>query len=322
VSGWRRIWAAITLFVVVFAAGCGGNDADVGATPPGDGLVVVATTTQIEDMARQIAGERATVTGLMPANADPHDFEPTPGNIEKVADADLILEHGLHLDEWAEDLVEQSGTQATIAVVTERIVPIEGEAGEEHDEAEGAPEAEGDHGGDDPHVWFDVANARVMVENIRSALIEADLDGRGDYEAGATAYLAQLDELDAWIREQVATVPAANRKLVTDHDAFGYYVRAYGFTFVGAVIPGLDTQSQPSAQETAELIDHIRAERVKAIFTTASLSPDLARQIADEAGVAVVDDLYGDALGPEGSGAETYVGMMRWNTTRIVEALR
>lgn len=314
--------AFVGLLVALPAAGCGGDD-DGGA---GDRLLVVATTTQIEDMARVIGGGRVEVAGLLPANADAHDFEPTPRDVDRVADADLVLEHGLHLDTWAEDLVRESGTDATIVTVTAGIVPLNEEE-EEHPEeatpgAGAEDEHEHEHGPEDPHVWFDVANAKVMAANIRDALIAADPDGRAEYEANAAAYLAELDALDAWIREQVATVPPENRKLVTTHDALGYYVRAYGFEYVGAIIPGIDTQAQPSAQETAALLDAIAAAGVKAIFTEASLNPDLARQIAEEARVTVVDDLYVDSLGPDGSGAETYIGMMRTNTTKIVEALR
>jgi zinc/manganese transport system substrate-binding protein len=340
-----RNWLAVAVLLAAFVlAACGsddegaGGDADTNAE--GGALNVVATTTQIADMARNVAGERANVSGLIPANADVHAFEPTPRDVERVADADLVLMHGMELDAWAEELVRQSGTNATVVVVTEGVRTIEAddvhddehEHDDDHDhDHEGTPEADKhahdddhghDHGEVDPHVWLDVANAKVMVENIRDALIAADPDGRQTYEANANAYLAELDELDSWIREQIALIPESDRKLVTSHDAFGYYVNAYGLEVVGAVIPSLDSQAQPSARETAELIDRIQEEGVKAIFTEAAINPDLARQLAEEAGVKVVDDLYADSLGPEGSGAETYIGMMRTNTTKIVEALR
>jgi ABC-type Zn uptake system ZnuABC Zn-binding protein ZnuA len=299
----------------LLAAACG--DGDDGLSDDGR-LAVVATTTQIADMARNVAGDRAVVRSLLPANADAHDFEPTPRDVEKVADAGVVLEHGLGLDPWVENLVDQSGTDATVVVVTEGVTTMAGTAHHE-DEDEGDQHEDGVT---DPHVWLDVANARVMVEHIRDALVAADPEGRATYEANATTYLAELAEMDGWIREQIATIPPPGRKLVTNHDAFGYYVHAYGLELVGAVIPSLDSQAQPSARETAQLIDRIRATGVKAIFTEASINPDLARQLADEAGVMIVDNLYSDSLGPEGSGAETYAGMMRSNTEKIVEALR
>jgi zinc/manganese transport system substrate-binding protein/manganese/iron transport system substrate-binding protein len=305
-----RTWKAcvgiglLALLALGMLAGCGGEDGS--GNENGATISVVATTTQIADMTRNVARERAAVDGLLPANADAHDFEPTPRDVDKVAEADLVLVHGLHLDEWVENLARQSGTDAPILTVTNGVTTL---AGSETDEQ-------------DPHVWFDVANAKIMVGNIRHALIQTDPDGKAQYEANASAYLAQLDELDGWIRSQIETIPPANRKLVTNHDAFGYYVRAYGLEFVGAIIPSLDTRSQPSAQETAALIDAIKAQGVKAIFTEASLNPELAEQIADEAGVIVVDNLYGDSLGAADSGAGTYIDMMRHNTTLIVEALR
>lgn len=306
------VWLLVLLIAAsAMAPACADEQpaANAGTPVAEDGIEVVTTTTHIADMTRQIAGERASVRSLLPANADAHDFEPTPRDIEAVADADLVLEHGMALDDWAGGLVSQSGTDAVVVVATNGITPLESsDTNDVHSQ--------------DPHVWLDVANAKAMAANIRDALIEADTGHRVDYEQGATRYLAELDELDRWIREQIATIPEPNRKLVTNHDVFGYYVRAYGLQFVGAVIPSLDTQAQPSARETADLVDRIRSEGVKAIFTEASINPDLARQLAEEAGVTVVDDLYGDSLGPDGSGAETYIGMMRHNTTTIVEALR
>jgi zinc/manganese transport system substrate-binding protein/manganese/iron transport system substrate-binding protein len=258
------------------------------ASPAAPGaLKVVATTTQIADMAREIGGQLVDVTGILPPNADPHDFEPTPQDVGRIADAQLVLEHGLHLDAWSDELVKESGTHASVVVV-----------------------------------WFDVANAKVMATNIRDAYVAADSSNRDVYTTQAAAYLAQLDELDSWIRQQIETIPAANRKLVTNHDAFGYYVAAYGLEFVGAVIPSLDSKAEPSAKDIADLVDKIKAQHVKAIFTEASLNPKLEEQIASEAGVAVVDNLYGDSLGPAGSGADTYIGMMRVDTTLIVEALK
>jgi zinc/manganese transport system substrate-binding protein len=321
----RQVFVTV-LVVVSLLAACGSEDSGGAGTDTeaavGGRIAVVTTTTHIADFARQVAGERADVTSLLPANADAHDYEPTPRDVERVADADLVLQHGMGLDEWAAGLINDSGTRAMVVTVTSGIttlVPGEDEHDEDIDE-----HAEDDHhhDGDDPHVWFDVANAKVMVENVRGALIEVDPDGAATYEANTTAYLGQLDELDTWIREQIATIPEDQRKLVTNHDAFGYYVHAYGLEFIGAIIPSLDAQAQPSARETAQLVDRIREENVKAIFTETSINPNLANRIASEAGVIVVDNLYGDSLGEPGSGADTYIGMMRTNTTAIVEGLR
>lgn len=309
----RGRWFALTMLLLIAvllpACGSAGGDADTGGR-----TAVIATTTQIADMATNVAGDRASVHSLLPANADAHDFEPTPRDIERVHEADLVLVHGLGFDTWVENMIADAGGAERVITVTGGIPTIEGA----HDTHAG----DHDHGAVDPHVWLDVANAKLMVERIRDAFVAADPAGAADYEANAARYLRELDDLDAWIRQQIVTIPIADRKLVTNHDAFGYYVNAYGLEFVGSIIPSLDSQAQPSAQDTAALIDKIQAEGVKAIFTEAAISSDLARQLADEAGVVVVDDLYGDSLGDDDSGASTYIEMMRWNTTKIVEALR
>jgi ABC-type Zn uptake system ZnuABC Zn-binding protein ZnuA len=274
----------------------------------GEGIIVSATTTIIADLARNLAGDRASVEAIVPAGADPHDFEPAPADVEQIADADLVLEHGLGYDEWASDLVEQSGTHATVVEVTNGVPTIQGRRAGEHADA-------------DPHVWFDVANVKIIVAAIRDALIDADPDGRAMFESNASAYLAELDELDRWIREQVATIPEQRRKLVTAHEAFGYYVAAYGFEYIGAVIPSLDAQAQSSAQQIDALLRVIEDEGVRAIFTETTVNPDLAEQLADEAGITVVTNLYSDSLSDNGSETDTYIGMMRHNTTLIVAAL-
>ncbi len=320
----RYAWQILIILVASLVIACGddGGDVEPTAGATGQGAIrVAATTTIIADLASNVAGERATIASIIPAGADPHDFEPTPVDIEGIADADLVLEHGLGYDEWAHDLIEQSGTDATVVAVTEDVETIEGGVHEdEHEDEEHEEDAEHSDNAD-PHVWFDVANVKVMTANIRDALIEADPDGREAYETNSEAYLAELDELDGWINEQVATIPEADRKLVTSHEAFGYFVAAYGFEYIGAVIPSLDSQAQASAQQIEELLGLIEAEGVRAVFTETTINPDLTEQIAGEAGIEVVTNLFSDSLSDDGSETDTYIGMMRHNTTAIVEAL-
>ncbi len=310
------VLSVLLLLVASFVVACGDEDDGSDGESGDSGIAIAATTTIIADLARNIAGERADVTAIIPPGADPHDFEPTPGDVEKIADAELVLEHGLGYDEWAHDLVEQSGTDAAVVEVTDGVTLIE--AGDD-EHSEDADEHEGHD--EDPHVWFDVENVKVMTANIRDALIEIDPDGREAYEANTEAYLAELDELDGWIHEQVATIPEGDRKLVTSHEAFGYYVAAYGFEYVGAVVPSLDSQAQASAQQVDALLDMIEAEGVRAVFTETTVNPDLTEQIAAEADIEVVTNLFSDSLSDDGSQTDTYIGMMRHNTTAIVEAL-
>ncbi len=279
------------------------------AVPRTEGaLNVVATTPILADLTRQIGGARLDVSSIMPPNTDAHDFEPKPQDLVAAEGAALIVEHGLHLDAWAADMIESSGADAPVVVATTGVQTI---ATDEEGFSEG-----------DPHVWFDPRNVKVMIDNIAAALIAADPDGTASYEARRDAYKVQLDQLDQTIADQIATIPPERRKLVTNHDAFGYYVARYGLTFVGSVIPSLDSRAEPSAKDTAELIDKIKAEGVPAIFTESSINSELEEELANEAGVEVISNLYGDTLGEPGSGADTYIGMMQTDTRLIVEGLR
>ena len=292
--------------LLLLLAACSGGGDDGGS----DGrLNVVATTTQIGDFARQAGGDRIRLTVLLKANQDAHDFTLAPSQVRAIAEADVVLVNGLGLDGFIEKALESSDGQEI--VVSDGISTLEG-----HEEEE-----EG-HGGRDPHVWFSVANARTMVENIRDALSEADAANAAAYAGDATKYLSELDSLDASIKQQVAQIPSGCRKLVTNHDVLGYYAEAYGFEVIGSVIPSTSSQASASAADVAEIVRQIKAEGVPAIFAEASINPDLIRQVGREAGVKVVDDLYGDSLGPSNSDGSTYIAMMRSNTRKIVDALK
>jgi zinc/manganese transport system substrate-binding protein len=277
---------------------------------PRDGgpLAVVATTPIIADLVRQVGGQRVEVESILPTNADAHDFEPRPEDIIKVEDAAAVFTHGLHLDEWANDLIENSGTDAQVLVVTDGIETLESD---EEEFAEG-----------DPHVWFDPTRAQQMVDNIAAGLSAVDSDGADSYQQRAIAYNSQLSTLDQEIKDRIALIPEDQRKIVTNHDALGYYADRYGLTVVGTVFPGSDTRSEPSAQEVVNLVDSIKQEGVKAVFAENTVNPTLAEELANEAGVEIVDTLFTDSLGDPGSGADTYIGLMQTDTRLIVEALR
>lgn len=300
---------AITLGV---ACGGGGTDDDSGR------LRVVATTTQIGALTKEIAGQSVRLDVLLASAADAHDFEPSPQDAVLLQNADLIFMNGIGLDEWLSDIIEGADTSEHVVVVTDGVEVFydEDEADEEGDDGEH------DHEHGDPHVWHDPANVKVMVRNIVAALMRLDPEHQDIYRANGEAYEARLDEVDAEIRALIAEIPEANRKMVTNHDAFGYFLRAYGLVFVGAIIPGTGSGSQPSAQELAALSDLIRAEGVKAIFAEAEVDPSIARQLARDTGVTIVQGLYADSLGPPGSGAETVDGMLLTNARKISEALK
>jgi zinc/manganese transport system substrate-binding protein/manganese/iron transport system substrate-binding protein len=298
-----------TLALVLLAACDTGSSTSTTRTSTTSGLNVVATTTQIRSMAEAVLGDRGTVSSILTPGADAHEFEPKPSTVQTIAESDLVFKNGIGLDDWVDKLIANAGGERPLITVTLGI-PLR--AGEEKAE----------QGLSDPHVWLNAGNAITMTANIRDALIQADPTNEVTYRANAEAYTGKLRDLDKYIKDQIATIPPENRKMVTNHDAFGYYIDAYGLTFVGSIIPSMSTGAQPSAQDVAGLISKLKAEKVKAIFLESSINPSLARQIGSDAGVKVIDNLYGDSLGAPGTPGATYEGMMRYDTDTIVSALK
>ncbi|WP_322795506.1 metal ABC transporter substrate-binding protein [Tepidiforma sp.] len=316
----RRLSLAIAALAAaaLLLGACGGGDDD-----GGKGIRVVATTTQIGALVREVAGNRVQLTVLLQAGADAHDYEPSPQDSRTIREANLVLKNGIGLDDWMDDLVKNSGTKARVVVATDGVAVLEGDHGEE-EHAGDAEKPEDDHAHEegDPHVWHDPMNVKVMAENVAAALAEVDPDNAAAYRERADAYKARLDEVDAQIRSLVDSIPAANRKLVTNHKALAYFFERYGLELVGAVIPSVSKDAQPSAKELAELSDLVRSEGVKAVFAESEVDPKVAEQLARETGAKLVTGLYADSLGPPGSGAETIDGMLLHNARLIAEALR
>jgi zinc/manganese transport system substrate-binding protein len=293
-------------------------------TPPsGDPLQVVASFSILGDLVKNVGGEAVAVTTLIGPGVDAHTYDPAPADLVVLTKAEVVFENGLGFEPWLDGFFASAQPPGARIVVTEGITPREAGAdaaheGEEHIEEGDTPE----HGQFDPHVWHDVANVIVMVGTIRDALAAADPDHAEQYEANAAAYIAELEALDASIREQVATLPEERRILVTSHDNLGYFADAYGFTILGNVFGSLSTEAgDPSARDIAALVEAIAATGVPAVFAENVANPDLMESIAAEAGVALAPPLYTDALGPPGSPGETYIGMMQTNVTTIVDAL-
>lgn len=287
--------AVALAFGAAVAGGCG--------TDPGaDSEVrVSASTTQVADLAAAVAGERAAVAGILDPGSDPHDYEPRPSDAEALLDADLILRSGGEVDLWLGDLIEGAGAEAPVIDLLDAV-----ETGSAEDEP-------------DPHWWQDPARAAAAVRAIRDELVAVDPDGADEYEANAAAYLRDLRSLDRSIARCIEGVAAEDRKLVTSHDSFGRYAERYGIEVVGAAIPALSTQAQPSAGETAELVELIREQGVRAVFPEAGVSAELEQAIAADAGAAVGGELWADALGPPGSTGETYLAAMAANTATLVD---
>jgi zinc/manganese transport system substrate-binding protein len=279
------------LAVALAAAGCGREDARGSAS-----VNAVATTTHVADLLQNVGGARVSVHSLLKPNSDPHEYEPRPSDARAIAEADVIVRSGGELDAWLDDLLDNARDDSARVNLIDSVQRI----------------------GDDPHWWQDPRNAERAVTAIRDTLVKADPDGADSYRRNAGSYLAKLRRLDSQIAGCMAEVPAEQRKMVTTHDAFEYFAERYDVNIVGALIPSLSTNAQPSAGETARLVDQIRAEHVKTIFPESALNPKLERAVARETGAHVSRALWADALGPKGSDGATYLSAMASNARELV----
>jgi ABC-type Zn uptake system ZnuABC Zn-binding protein ZnuA len=298
----RRWLFRILLFASVLAA-CGGlPDPGSGSGSP----AILTSTPLLADVAQTIAGDRVQVEPLLGTGVDPHSYQPTPRDAARISESTLIIINGAGYEQFLASLFESAGGEGTIVEASAGVVP-RAEAANRHSL--------------DPHMWLDPNNMLIYVENIRAALTQFDPEGEAIYKSNADLYVAELQALDTWIVEQVDQIPAAKRLLVTNHEAFGYFAERYGFTMVGTVIESFSSNASPSAQQLAALIDQIRSSGAPAIFLDASDNATFARQIADETGVRVVTDLHLESL-TDGEPAATYIDMMKYNVTQIVNALK
>jgi zinc/manganese transport system substrate-binding protein/manganese/iron transport system substrate-binding protein len=279
------------------------------AQPAAQGPRVVASTSVFADMVKQVGGDRlGSVRSIVPAGVDVEDYEPTPDDLQAVAQANLLVMNGLSLDRWVPKLVQAANPSIGTLVLSDGLPVLGVGSSDDQDIAQNG----------NPHFWLDPQYAKVYVGKIHDQLVSIDPDGAATYDANTAAYLGQLDELDGWIQRQVATIPVDNRKLVTFHEAYPYFAARYGFQSIGVITPS--PGQDPSAGELAELVDKVKAAHVKAVFSEAQFSPKLAQTLAQEAGVQqVVTDLYNDSLGDPP--ADSYIGMLRYDVSRMVQAL-
>lgn len=269
-------------------------------------LKVVATFSILADFVKNVGGERVAVSALVGPNGDAHVYQPTPGDAKTLAAAQVVITNGLGFEGWINRLVKASGTKAPMIVATRGIKPRK---------------AEDDHGhGDaDPHAWQSVANAKRYVENIRDALVAADPAAKDVYEANAAAYAAKLDALDAEVKAAIEKIPADRRRIITTHDAFGYFAAAYGVTFIAP--QGVSTEAEVSARDVARIITQIRKQKIPAVFLENVTDKRLLERIGAESGARIGGTLYSDALTDEKGAAPTYLDMMRHNVKQLAAAL-
>jgi ABC-type Zn uptake system ZnuABC Zn-binding protein ZnuA len=292
--------------IVVTLAACAASGSSTSGSHSSNAVTVVTTTSVFADIVRNVGGDLVNVTSLVPKGGDVHTFEPKPADIETVSKATLLIMNGLGLDDWLEKTITNASSSGTPLVRLGVALPgIELLPGE-------------DPGTQNPHLWMNVKYGDLYVDRIADSLKSLDRAHAAQYDGQAAAYKARLDALDASVRTRIATIPEANRKLVTFHDAFPYYARAYGITIVGVAVqaPGQD----PSAGETARLITAIRKAGVKAIFSEDQFPTKLVDQLGAEAGVKVVSNLYDDALGDDP--ITSYEAVINWDTDQLVGALR
>ena len=281
-------------------------------------LKVIATTTIVGDVVRQVGGDLIELGVLLPVGTDPHSFDPTPQDVARVADADVVIANGVGLEEFLDPLIESAGAEAQVVYVSEGIDFLVS-AGDEQDQDLEREEHYAESL--DPHTWTDPNNVIVWVQNVERILNELDPDNTNAYTENAEQYIDVLRALDAWIRDQVVQIPEANRKLVSDHAIFGYYAEEYGLEQVGVLVPGYSTLSEPSAKDIAAIEDVIAELGVKAVFVGNTVNPSLGERVAEDTGTELVF-VYTGSLSNPGGEADSYRAYMRFNTEAFVDALR
>jgi ABC-type Zn uptake system ZnuABC Zn-binding protein ZnuA len=289
------IWTLTILFIGTLTSCLGSPRPDI-----------LTTTTILADIARNVAGDQLVTESLLPFGTDPHSYQPVPQDTKKIRESKVLIINGAGYEDSLEALLANAGDKKILIEASTGLLLRTNPNNEQEV---------------DPHLWLDPNNVIVYVDNIREGLTDFNPDGADVYQANARAYITQLQELDAWINGQVAQIPPQRRVLVTNHDLAEYFAERYGFKVVGTVIDSFSSDASPSAQQTADLIDRIKLFEVPAIFLDAPDDPTFAQQIAAETGVRVITDLHLESL-TEGAPAGTYIDMMRYNVTKIVEALK
>ncbi|MDO9086251.1 MAG: metal ABC transporter substrate-binding protein [Anaerolineaceae bacterium] len=320
----KLIGLSFTMMMIVVLTACQTNSNQVKQVD--STIKVIAVESFLADIVQNIAGERMVVDTLMPKGLDPHSFEPTPKDVARISDSDILFVNGAGFEEWLADVIEN---------LPENLVVVESSAGlqsrtgeeEEHvdedehaDEEEHADEDEHDHE-IDPHFWLDPTLVITYAENIRDGLISIDPEGKEIYSSNTEEYIQQLKDLDAYIQEKIAVIPVERRLIVTNHESFGYFADRYGFEIVGTIIHSVSSGAAPSAQQMAQLVDQMRASGAIAIFMETGTNPQLAEQLAKETNIKIVYDLYTHSVSESDGKASTYIDLMKYNVEQMINAL-
>ena len=302
-----RVHALFVLVVLALVSLMSGNAV---AEP----LKVVASFSILGDLIQQIGGERVSVHTLVGPDADAHVFQPTPADAKTIAEANLVIVNGLGFEGWFSRLIKSSGYHGSVVIASNGIKPLKSAEETHHDEHEA------NHEGDaDPHAWQDLSNVLIYVDNIIQALVKADPQGRNEYLAKAASYKHEISALDSELKNTFTAISKERRKVVTTHDAFGYFSRAYGIAFLSPV--GINTEAEPSAGDLARLIKQIRREKIPAVFMENISDPRLLERIRLESGARIGGTLFSDALSKKNGPASNYLEMMRYNAKTLAAAL-
>ena len=276
-----------------------------------DPMPVTASFSILADLARQVGGDRVAVTTLVGPGGDAHVYQPTPADAKALAASKVLVVNGLGFEGWMTRLQKSSGFKGLVVTASAGIKAQQMDE-EEHGHGHGKKV-------NDPHAWQSLANGRIYVANIRDGLVKADPEGKAAYEANAGRLLAQIDALEPEVRAAIQKIPAARRKLVTSHDAFGYFATAYGLDFLAPA--GVSTESEASAADVAKIIRQVKADRIPAVFVETITDKRLLEQVARESGARIGGALYSDSLSAPGGPAATYLDMFRHNVRTLAEAL-
>ncbi|GAE31890.1 metal ABC transporter solute-binding protein, Zn/Mn family [Alkalihalobacillus hemicellulosilyticus] len=313
-------WVSIVVAFSLLIAACGseetvqedgtgtedeaGTDEEVDVHDENDeGLTITTSFSILGDMISQVIGDRGTVEYIVPIGDEPHEYEPVPSDFQKVSDADVFYVNGLDLEEWLESILTNV-TETEIVAISEGVTAIPLEGGDE----------------DDPHAWLSVKNAILYVENLVDDLIKRDPDGESVYRENADAYITQLEELDTWIEEEVVEIPEEKRVIVVSENAFKYFGADYGFETEG--VWDINSHAEGTPQQVSRIVDLVNDLELPAVFVETTVNQDFMEQVSNETNVPIAGEVYTDAVGPEGSGAETYIEMMQHNVNVFVEGLK
>ncbi len=312
------VWLVLVASLVM-TGGCAAPAASTGAAAgrsPAAPLKVLAVETFLADIAQNVAGDRLAIGSLIPVGVDPHSFEPTPADVRNVAGSAALIINGAGFEAFLSPLMASIKGPVVIDAST-GLASRQPQPGEHP-----AGEADAAHAEGDPHFWLDPTKVVAYVQNIRDGLTAIDPAGKEAYAANAAAYIAKLNELDGWIKQQVAQVPEARRLLVTNHESFGYFADRYGFRVVGSIVPSVSSAASPSAQDLARLSDEVKATGAPAVFLETGSNPQLADQLSGETGIKVVTGLLTHSTTTKDGPAPDYLSMMRYDVNAIVDALR